>query len=148
MPILPLWIHTNRYHSKGVLWPSDRVLDSEPRGCGFEPYRRYCVVSLSKTHLSLLNNGSTQENPSRHSWKIVDWGIKNQIKQTSKIYHSTSYLMLSRRNNFCLFKHLWDSRRLAQHSATISKVQGSNFNSDVCPSIRHASSPLCISITV
>ena len=74
---------------------SDRVLDSEPRGCVFEPHRRYCVVPLSKTHLSLLNTGSTQEDPSRHSWKIVDCDIKNQIKQTSKSYHSTSYLMLS-----------------------------------------------------
>ena len=41
--------------------------------------------------------GSTQEDPSRHSWKIVDCDIKNQIKQTSKSYHSTSYLMLSRK---------------------------------------------------
>ena len=55
------------------------------------------VTALSKTHLSLLNTGSTQEDPSRHSWKIVDWDIKNQIKQTSKSYHSTSYLMLSRK---------------------------------------------------
>ena len=76
---------------------SDRVLDSEPRGCWFEPHRRYCVVSLSKAHLSLLNTGSTQEDPSRHSWKIVDCDIKNQIKQTSKSYHSTAYLMLSRK---------------------------------------------------
>ena len=27
---------------------SGRVLDSKPRGHGFEPHRRYCVVSLSK----------------------------------------------------------------------------------------------------
>ena len=25
-----------------------RVLDSRPRGCGFKPHRRHCVVSLSK----------------------------------------------------------------------------------------------------
>ena len=31
------------------------------RGCGFEPHRHHCVVSLSKTHLSLLSTGSTQE---------------------------------------------------------------------------------------
>ena len=29
---------------------SDRVLDSRPRGCGFKPHWRHCVVSLSKTH--------------------------------------------------------------------------------------------------
>ena len=29
-------------------WFSGRVLDSRPRGRGFEPHRRHCVVSLSK----------------------------------------------------------------------------------------------------
>ena len=29
---------------------SGRVLDSRPRGRGFEPHRRHCVVFLSKTH--------------------------------------------------------------------------------------------------
>ena len=32
----------------GVQWLSGRVLDSRPRGCGFEPHRLHCVVSLSK----------------------------------------------------------------------------------------------------
>ena len=29
-------------------WLSGRVLDSRPKGRGFEPHRRHCVVSLSK----------------------------------------------------------------------------------------------------
>ena len=29
---------------------SGRVLDSRPRGRGFERHRRHCIVSLSKTH--------------------------------------------------------------------------------------------------
>ena len=29
-------------------WLSGRVLDSRPRGGGFEPHRCHCVVSLSK----------------------------------------------------------------------------------------------------
>ena len=33
---------------KGAQWLSGRVLDSRPRGCGFKPHRRHCVVSLSK----------------------------------------------------------------------------------------------------
>ena len=41
-----------------------------------------------------------------------------------------------------------ESYVLAQLSATISQIQGNNFNSDVCTSIIRASSPLCISITV
>ena len=32
----------------GAQWLSGRVLDSRPRGRGFEPLRRHCVVSLSK----------------------------------------------------------------------------------------------------
>ena len=33
---------------KGAQWLSGRVLDSRPRGRGFKPHRRHCVVSLSK----------------------------------------------------------------------------------------------------
>ena len=32
----------------GAQWLSGRVLDSRPRGRGFEPLRRQCVVSLRK----------------------------------------------------------------------------------------------------
>ena len=51
----------------GEQWLSGRVLDSRPRGPGFEPHRRHCVVSLSKTHLSLLSTGSTEEDRPRHN---------------------------------------------------------------------------------
>ena len=49
--------------------------------CGFETHRRHCIVSLSKTHLSLL---STQVQPRKTrpdiTEKIVDWDVKNQNK--------------------------------------------------------------------
>ena len=32
----------------GAQWLSGRVLDSRPKGRGFEPHGRHCVVSLSK----------------------------------------------------------------------------------------------------
>ena len=32
----------------GAQWLFGRVLDSRPKGRGFEPHRRHCVVSLSK----------------------------------------------------------------------------------------------------
>ena len=42
----------NRYNQvpylTGAQWLSGRVLDSRPKGRGFEPHRRHCVVSLSK----------------------------------------------------------------------------------------------------
>ena len=37
-------------HMMGAQWLSRRVFDSRPRGRGFEPHRRHCVVSLSKTN--------------------------------------------------------------------------------------------------
>ena len=49
----------NLHFGLGAQWLSGRVLDSRQRGRGFEPHRRYCVVSLSKKI-----NGSTQEDPS------------------------------------------------------------------------------------
>ena len=39
----------------GAQWLSGRLFDLRLRGCGFEPHRRHCVVSLRKTHLSLLS---------------------------------------------------------------------------------------------
>ena len=33
----------------------------------FDPHRRRCVLSLSKTQLSSLSTGSTQEDSSRHN---------------------------------------------------------------------------------
>ena len=59
-----------------------RVLDSRPRGHRF---RRHCVVSLS-----LVLVGLTQEDLSRHNWKIVDWDVKNQVKQK----HPDFYIFL------------------------------------------------------
>ena len=32
---------------RGARWLSGIVLDSGSRGCGFEPHRKHCVVSLS-----------------------------------------------------------------------------------------------------
>ena len=45
------------YHicTMGAQWLSGRALDSRPKGRGFEPHRRHCVVSLSKNiYLSLV----------------------------------------------------------------------------------------------
>ena len=34
---------------EGAQWPSGRVLNSRPRGCGFEPNYRHFTVSFSNT---------------------------------------------------------------------------------------------------
>ena len=44
----PETTYLNLYSRSFIGEPSGRVLDSRPKGRGFEPYRRYCVVSLSK----------------------------------------------------------------------------------------------------
>ena len=36
------------YDSHGAQWLSGRVLDSRPKGRGFEPHRRHCVVVLEQ----------------------------------------------------------------------------------------------------
>ena len=39
----------------GAQWLSGKVLDSRPRGRGFEPHRHHCIVYLSKNiNLSLV----------------------------------------------------------------------------------------------
>ena len=42
------WNFLSHPNIKGAQWLSGRVLDSGPKGRGFEPHRRDCVVSLSK----------------------------------------------------------------------------------------------------
>ena len=37
--------------------------------------------------LILVSTGSTQEDPSWRNRKIVDWDVKNQIKQTNHTQH-------------------------------------------------------------
>ena len=47
----------------GAQWLSGRVLDSRPKGRGFEPHRRHCAVSLSKNinpSLVLVQLGKTR----------------------------------------------------------------------------------------
>ena len=55
------------------------MLDSRQKDRGLEPHWYHCVVYLSKTHYSLLSTGSTQEDLSRHSCKIVEWDVKKQV---------------------------------------------------------------------
>ena len=47
----------------GAQWLSGRVLDSRPKGRGFEPHRHHCIVSLSKNinpNLELVQHRKTR----------------------------------------------------------------------------------------
>ena len=79
----------------GAQWLDGIVFDSRPKGRRFEPHRCHCVVSLSKTHLSLLSTGSTQEDPSQYNWKIVDWDVKNQITYSGHGLETTSCITIT-----------------------------------------------------
>ena len=46
--VMSLKSSSDMYDVKGAQWLSGRVLDSRPRGRGFEPHRHHCVVSLSE----------------------------------------------------------------------------------------------------
>ena len=58
---------------EGAQWLSGSVLDSRPKGSGFEPHRRHCVVVLEQDTFILakywLNPGRTVP----HNRKIVEW---------------------------------------------------------------------------
>ena len=65
----------------GAQWLSGRVLDSRPKGRGFEPHWRHCAVSLSKN----INPTLILVQPRKTRPFITErllMGIKNQIKQT------------------------------------------------------------------
>ena len=50
--LLCTWLSTNRdlfkYSTMGAQWLSGRALDSRPKGRGFEPHLRHCVVVLEQ----------------------------------------------------------------------------------------------------
>ena len=45
IPVYTHWIHRD---NEGAQWLSGRVLDSRPKGRGFEPQRRHCVAVLEQ----------------------------------------------------------------------------------------------------
>ena len=63
----------------GALWLSGRVLDSRSKGFGFEPHQTHCVVSWAR-HFILRLVLVNPKRPVQHDWKIVDWDIRNLIK--------------------------------------------------------------------
>ena len=46
--VKPLHIVSDNNLIKGAQWLSGRVLDSRPKGRGFEPQRRHCIVVLEQ----------------------------------------------------------------------------------------------------
>ena len=97
------------YKTEGAQWLSGRVLDSRPRGRGFEPHRRHCVVSLSKNI-----------NPSL---------VLIQPRKTSPFI--TERLMMGRREsnklNKQVYKTVWKNVRLNLHPNCLILQKHSRF---------------------
>ena len=74
----------------GAQWLNGRVLDSIPRGRGFEPHRRHCVVSLSKNiNPSLVLVQPRKTRPFITERLLMGRKESNQTKQISlKILNS------------------------------------------------------------
>ena len=127
MLVYPLHLGMN-----GTQWLSGRVLDLRPRGHGFEPHRHHCVVSLSKTHVFLLSTGSTQEDPSRHNWKIIDWDVKDQIKQTkcSKQLYCEMYCTLTDISYLNIYLYHFQDRIEGIEVQAAQFVESGHFDSD------------------
>ena len=47
-----MFLLINELGAHSAQWLSGRVLDSRPRGHGFEPHRRHCVVVNEQDNLS------------------------------------------------------------------------------------------------
>ena len=80
--------HISRY--KGMQWLSGRVLDSRPKGRGFELHRRHCVVSLSKNiNPSLVLVQPRKTRPFITERLLMGRKESNQTKH-QQIYHVTN----------------------------------------------------------
>ena len=67
---------------EGAQWLSGRVLDSRPRGCGFEPHQRHCAVSLNKKlnpSLALVQPRKTR--PFIPERLLMGWKESNQTNK-------------------------------------------------------------------
>ena len=84
----------------GAQWLSGRVLDSRPKGRGFEPHQRHCVVSLSKN----INSSSVLVQPRKICPNITEKLLMGRKE--------------SNQTNFILFKEV-----------CVSQLHGSIFGS-------------------
>ena len=76
--------------SQRAQWFKSRVLDSRPKGRGFEPHRRHCVVSLSKNiNPSLVLVQPRKTRPYKTERLLMGRKESNQAKSYEPVYEST-----------------------------------------------------------
>ena len=90
----------NHNNSVGAQWLSGRVLDSRPKGRGFEPHRRHCVVSLSKNiYPSLVLVQPRKTRPFITERLLMGRKESNQTKTTTVWLTTTVYGKCSKISN-------------------------------------------------
>ena len=74
--------------AEGAQWLSGRVLDSRPKGRGFEPHRGHCVVSLSKN----INPSLVLVQPRKTGPLITERLLmgRKESNQTNKVFMGRS----------------------------------------------------------
>ena len=77
---------------KEVQWLSGRVLDLGPRGRGFEPHRRHCIVILEQE--TLVQPRKTR--PCLTERLLMG---RKESNQTSKIYLPVLFIMVKKRKS-------------------------------------------------
>ena len=100
------WLSHRSMCLMGAHWLSGRALDSRPKGGGLESHQRHCIVSLSKTHWSLLNTNSTQQTHPSIIEKVVDRCVKNQINVPDSNYCRLLYHRIKFEYGLCTQKNL------------------------------------------
>ena len=88
-------------------------------------------------HLSLLSTGSTQEAPSWHNWNIVDWDVKNQIKQKQNtwVLAIISVKRLEKEFEWKMlnhFKNVFNSLLLVSSADNLCKQFGPRSGPTIC----------------
>ena len=87
------------FFSEGAQWLSGRVLDSRPRGRGFEPHRRHCVVSLSKNiNPSLVLVQPRKTRPFKTEILLMGRKESNQTNKTIFLVKNAFFF-----TNFCVY---------------------------------------------
>ena len=114
---------------QGAKWLSGRVLDSRPRGCGFEPHRHYCVVSLSKNinpSLVLVQPKKTRPFITERLHNFRPWpkllsSFKGIGVKLQEFFLYTRYLLLeggrkNRKPNSCTMSPSFSSKTVCKDS--------------------------------
>ena len=84
--VLKLLIYESKHPNMGAQWLSGTMLDSRLRGCGFQPHRHHCLVSLSKNIISsLVLVQPRKTHPFINERLLMGHKESNQTKQPNKM---------------------------------------------------------------